>query len=323
MIYCDSHIHLSNSQPPLFAGNERYFCVTSCHSKEDLDFFKGASAAGFGYAQPPRRSGVPPFANAHWGCHSELSSVVIEPVEMTSLVANGGFDKLNHQNFFFIDTPNFGASYPCAFVSFGIHPQIVNPAYLKNAFPSDLALLESLCKNKEIVAIGECGFDFFTPEYKSTAAEQEIAFRAQLALAQKYNLPLVLHLRKSIEKIFTFSRELKKIPAVIFHSFPGTLREAVSLQNHGLNAFFSFGKPILNGKKSALDCVQNLPIQNLLFETDAPYQTLKGESETLPSDIKKVYEKASELRKISKDELCEKIFENFNRAFALGIVAPP
>ena len=183
--------------------------------------------------------------------------------------------------------------------------------------------MESLCKNKEIVAIGECGFDFFTPEYKSTAAEQEIAFRAQLALAQKYNLPLVLHLRKSIEKIFTFSRELKKIPAVIFHSFPGTLREAVSLQNHGLNAFFSFGKPILNGKKSALDCVQNLPIQNLLFETDAPYQTLKGESETLPSDIKKVYEKASELRKISKDELCEKIFENFNRAFALGIVAPP
>ncbi|QSI01812.1 TatD family deoxyribonuclease [Treponema ruminis] len=199
--------------------------------------------------------------------------------------------------------------------SFGIHPQAVNSSYMEKDFSSDLAYLESLLESKKIVAIGECGFDFFTPDFKSTAREQEIAFESQLDLAQKYKLPLVLHLRKSIEKIFTYSRELKKVPAVIFHSFPGTLREAESLKNHGLNAFFSFGKPLLNGKKSAIDCVKNLPVENLLFETDAPYQTLKDEEFTSPQEIERVYRAASEIRGISMEELAAVIEENFTRAF--------
>ena len=180
--------------------------------------------------------------------------------------------------------------------------------------------MENLIIDKKIIAIGECGFDFFTPEFKSTATEQESVFNEQLFLAQKYNLPLVLHLRKSIEKIFTYSRQLKKIPAVVFHSFPGTFREAQSLTNHGINAFFSFGKPILNGKKASIDCVQNLPLQNLLFETDAPYQTLRGETETFPTDIKKVYRKACELRKINLEELSETVFKNFQIAFENSVI---
>lgn len=234
-----------------------------------------------GASLAPLGAGVPPFADAH------------------------SFTTLR----------NSGAPYPCAFASFGIHPQAVNPSYMEKDFSSDLAYLESLLETKKIVAIGECGFDFFTPDFKSTTREQEIAFESQLDLAQKYKLPLVLHLRKSIEKIFTYSRELKKVPAVIFHSFPGTLREAESLKNHGLNAFFSFGKPLLNGKKSAIDCVKNLPLKNILLETDAPYQTLKDEEFTSPQEIERVYRAASEIRGISMEELAAVIEENFTRAF--------
>lgn len=188
---------------------------------------------------------------------------------------------------------------------------------MESDFSSQLSFLEALCKEKKIIAIGECGFDFFTPDYKASAREQEIVFNEELSLAKKYNLPLVLHLRKSIEKIFTYSRELKKIPAVIFHSFPGTLREAESLKNHGVNAYFSFGKPILNGKKSALDCVTNLPLEDILLETDAPYQTLKGESETFPQDIKRVYEKACQLRNMSLEEFSEALYRNFLAAYSV------
>ncbi|MBQ9205913.1 MAG: TatD family hydrolase [Treponema sp.] len=199
--------------------------------------------------------------------------------------------------------------------SFGIHPQVVNSQYLKTDFQSDRDYLESLLAAKKILAIGECGFDFFTPEFKSTAREQEFVFEQQLFLAQKYQIPLVLHIRKAVEKIFSYSRELKKVPSVIFHSFPGTYREATSIQNHGIHAFFSFGKPLLNGKKSAIDCAKNLPIESLLLETDAPYQTLKGEHETKPEEIKRVYESVCELRKIKIDELSESIFKNFKKAY--------
>ena len=188
---------------------------------------------------------------------------------------------------------------------------------MESDFSSQLSFLEALCKEKKIIAIGECGFDFFTPDYKANSCEQEIVFNKQLSLAQKYNLPLVLDLRKSIEKIFTYSKELKKLPAVVFHSFPGTLREAQSLKNHGVNAYFSFGKPLLNGKKSAIDCLKNLPLENILLETDAPYQTLKGESETFPQDIKRVYEKACQLRNMSLEEFSEALYMNFLAAYSV------
>ena len=278
--YCDAHIHLSHSKKPDFSENEQYFCVSSCHSQEEFEFLSGASltrALSLSCAFP-FGSGVPLLG-------SPRSSAPLPTGSAT-------------------------APYPCAFISYGIHPQ--SPSIGNKSFiEEELAFLENLLAEKKIVAIGECGFDFFTPEFKATSTEQEIVFASQLALAQKYNVPLVLHLRKAIEKIFTYSRDLKKIPAVVFHSFPGTLREAQSLMNHGIKAFFSFGKPILNGKKSAIDCVQNLPLKNLLFETDAPYQTLKGEDETLPADIKKVYQKAAELRGIKLNELSQAIYENF------------
>ena len=277
--YCDAHMHLSHSKEPNFAGEEQYLCLSSCHSKEEFE--------SLGRYLPSGRSG---FSHFRYSLHSSASL----------RNASGGAT---------IPTANVKG---LVFATYGIHPQ--SPSIRDKSFiEEELAFLENLLASKKIIAIGECGFDFFTPEFKSTAVEQEIVFNEQLFLAQKYNLPLVLHLRKAIEKIFTYSRELKKLPAVIFHSFPGTLREAQSLTNHGINAFFSFGKPILNGKKSAIECIQNLPLENLLLETDAPYQTLKGEKETFPSDIKKVYQKASELRGLSLQELSEAIYVNFQQ----------
>ena len=284
--YCDAHIHLSHSKKPEFSVGEQYFCVSSCHSQEEFEFLSGASLTR---ALPlscafPFGSGVPPLGS---------------PRSSASL-----------------PTGSATATYPCAFISYGIHPQ--SPSLKETSFVKrELEYLESLLASKKIVAVGECGFDFFTQEFKATAREQENVFEAQLALAQKYNVPLVLHLRKAIEKIFSYSRALKDVRAVIFHSFPGTLREAKSLRNHGINAFFSFGKPVLNGKKSAIDCLSNLPSENLLLETDAPYQTLKGEQETFPSEIKRVYEMACQLRKCPAGELSSIIYENFCRAFGI------
>ena len=315
--YCDAHIHLSHSKEPFFAPNEQYFCASSCHSKEEFE--------SLGQYLPEGRSGYPHF---RYSLHSSASlrnasGGATIPTAKEQLI--DGTPRQNHR--FYRDSlktclasfaPS-GRSLPYAFATYGIHPQ---SPLLKNKslIEEELSYMENLIVGKKISAIGECGFDFFTPEFKSTAAEQETVFNEQLFLAQKYNLPLVLHLRKSIEKIFTYSQQLKKIPAVVFHSFPGTLREAQSLTNHGINAFFSFGKPILNGKKASIDCVQNLPLQNLLFETDAPYQTLKGETETFPTDIKKVYRKACELRKINLEELSETVFMNFQIAFENSVI---
>ncbi|MBQ4379315.1 MAG: TatD family hydrolase [Treponema sp.] len=222
--------------------------------------------------------------------------------EYTQNLAGNNQNNLNHNNIL---------------SSFGIHPQIFSQNYSVRDFFSDLEFLKSLLFENKIAAVGEFGFDFFAPEFKATSQKQAEAFEEQILLSQKYGKPVILHIRKAVEKVFAYSKELKKLPSVIFHSFPGTVMEAKSILNHGVNAYFSFGKPILNGKKSALECVKLLPPDNLLFETDAPYQTLKNEKETLPLDIKRVYQKAAEIRESQIEELSPLIFENFKKAFLL------
>lgn len=174
------------------------------------------------------------------------------------------------------------------FTSFGIHPQKTDL--------SQKDFLIELLENNKIDAIGECGFDLFTDDFKANIENQEKAWSLQLECAVKYEKPLVVHGRKCTHLFFRDIKILKKVPAVIFHSWAGTFLEAASMLQKGVNAYFSFGKPVINGKKSAIECVKRLKRERILFETDSPYQTLKGEKETLPQDILKVYEEARKLR---------------------------
>ncbi len=192
-------------------------------------------------------------------------------------------------------------------LSYGIHPQ--------NPDMKEAEYLETLAREKKIHAVGECGYDLFTQDFRSKLDEQERAFDFQLECAHTYSLPLVIHSRKAADLLFKKIRELKKIKAVVFHSYGGTMTEALSFLKKGVNAYFSFGKPLLNGKKSALECASKIDITRLLLETDAPYQTLKDETQTYPEQIIDVYKKACELREVPEEDFMNQIRDNFTRAF--------
>ncbi len=187
-------------------------------------------------------------------------------------------------------------------LAFGLHPQ--NPS-IENAH-----FLEELLKEKKIGAIGEAGFDFFTPELRSFSEEQKKAFETCIFLSEKYNVPLIIHARKALDMIFSYSYELKKVPSVIFHSFSFSIQDSLSLIKHGINSYFSFGSLLVRGGKKATSCVSSLPLETLLLETDAPYMAS-------PSAIKDVYEAVSRVRNLPLETLCEKIKDNFLSAFAL------
>lgn len=205
--------------------------------------------------------------------------------------------------------------------AFGIHPQ--NPI-LENA-----DFLEGLLREEKISAVGEAGFDFFSDEFKENAAAQEEAWNVQLQLAQEYGAALVVHARRAAHKIFEYTPKLKKLRSVVFHSFAGSADDARSILRRGVNAYFSFGKPILNGAKKAISCVKFLPSENLLFETDAPFQTLRWERATAPADIAHVYQCAFEMRclagrrgrigekEFSFEEFCAGVRRNFSCAFGI------
>ena len=179
----------------------------------------------------------------------------------------------------------------CVIQSYGMHPQNAANESIKES----TEFLEQLLIKNLISFIGEAGFDYFTEEFRNAATLQEEIFNIQLDLALNYKKPLVIHCRKANHKLFEYSKKLKQLPEVLFHSFMGPPVEAQSLLNREINGYFSFGKQLLNGNKKAIACVRELPPERVLSETDAPFQFLKGESYTTLSDIKQITQEIEKL----------------------------
>jgi TatD DNase family protein len=216
---------------------------------------------------------------------------------------------------------------------FALHPQL--PVFFASSNDGEkkrvtaaelqdgLALLEKLAKEGRLAAIGETGFDLYNAAFRETEKIQDDLFAAHLEAALCYDLPLVLHVRRAMHKVFAHIRSLKKCKSVIFHSWPGTAGEGESLLKKGVNAYFSFGTTILLNHREAMRCCAAFPVTRLLTETDAPYQPLRGKEFSSWEDLPRVIEAAAALRDKTGSAapgsvgLEQRIAENFAAAFGL------
>ena len=100
---------------------------------------------------------------------------------------------------------------------------------------------------------------------------------------------------------------------MIFHAYPGTFEEGLSLLKRGINAYFSFGTAILLNHKTAMNACARLPGERLLLETDAPYQPLRGTAFSRWSDLAAVLRGAADLRQENPAALQAQVDANFQR----------
>jgi TatD DNase family protein len=212
---------------------------------------------------------------------------------------------------------------PC----FAVHPQAPDPGDGLGRFEPLLELLEKLAAGGRLSAVGEAGFDLYDPAFRKTEKLQDELFACHLETALKYGLPLVIHARRAMHKIFACSAPLKKLPAVIFHSWPGTLGEGEALLRRGINAYFSFGAAILLNHKEAQRCCASFPAERILTETDAPYQPLRGRDFSRWADLPRILRGMAELRRegggpdgsardVTAEDLEKTVDGNFRRAFS-------
>lgn len=200
-----------------------------------------------------------------------------------------------------------GANPGRIWLSFGIHPQ--DPVSDERDFLAELAA------SRRIAAIGECGFDLFTPDFARRLDEQKSVWDFQLELAIAYSLPLVVHCRKALHLVFADTKRLKRLPAVVFHGWPGSLREAESMLGRGVNGFFCAGKALLRGDRSLRETVTGLSPERLLTETDAPWMAGRGETYSVPADIETVTATAALLAGMNATSFAERTSANFRMAF--------
>lgn len=190
-----------------------------------------------------------------------------------------------------------GAQYPCCAVAYGIHPM-----YVVRSQPSDLDQLRDYIQHQHPVAIGEIGLDFFVANFDQK--QQEIYFSAQLKLAQEFNLPVLLHVRKAQDTIL---KHLRRTPVCggIAHAFNGSQQQAAEFIKLGFK--LGFGGAMTYSRATKLrELAATLPLDSLVLETDAPDippAFLARGLANRPGYLPRIAETLAELRNLSADDI--------------------
>ena len=161
----------------------------------------------------------------------------------------------------------------------------IHPLYVATASESDLAMLDAQLTqyrdDPRLVAVGEIGLDFFVPELTQSPLrqKQEHFYRAQLKLARKHGLPVVLHVRRSADRLLKHLREVApaSVPGLaagggwtgIAHAFNGSVVQAQAFVALGFKLGFG-GAVTFERALQLRRLATTLPLDALVLETDAP-----------------------------------------------------
>ena len=207
----------------------------------------------------------------------------------------------------------------------------IHPLYTPQAKDTDLATLDTQLhahrEDPRLVAVGEIGLDGFVPEINTPEAfaKQTHFFEAQLQLAQRHQLPVILHVRRSADGLL---KGLRQFPVAggIAHAFNGSLQQAKMFIEMGFK--LGFGGAMTYDRATKLRALAiELPLSALVLETDAPdipphwmYTTAedrekgKAQGRNSPAELPRIASVLAELRGISLEELAAATSANARQA---------
>jgi len=226
------------------------------------------------------------------------------------------------------------AKHPQVYACVGFHPHEA-----KKATPESLSELEELSKHPKVVAIGEIGLDFHY-DFSPRAVQAEV-FKAQIEIAQRRNLPIVIHTRESNEEtIAIVERALAAdsrwrshmatphsrypAPKGVFHCFSGDPALAWKVIKMG----FCISLPgVVTFKNAGLaaDVASQVSVEHLLLETDSPYLAPvphRGKRND-PSTIPIIARKIAELQHLSVEDVARATNYSAFRLFSVGKAGEP
>jgi len=198
----------------------------------------------------------------------------------------------------------------------------------------DYEYYKKLALDPKVVAIGECGLDYFRffpssqndpnsakAETKKTKEKQKEVFIQQIKLAHEVKKPLMIHCRHAfpdlIEILAGYQLSSAKCPGVI-HFFSGTKSDAQKLLDMGF--YFTFGGVITFAREYD-EVIKTIPLDRILSETDAPYVTpapYRGKRNE-PAYVIEVVKKLADLKRISVNEMANQILKNTEKIFNLKL----
>lgn len=193
------------------------------------------------------------------------------------------------------------------FYALGLHPYFIEDHKISDvlALEEKMSVLSAI-KGAGLVAVGEIGLDATQPDID----KQLKLFEMQLGLAQKYKLPVIVHVRKLHSLVISTLKKFSLVGGVV-HAFSGSYELMMSYINLG----FKIGVgPVItwgtsNKTRAAL---VKAPVSSLVLETDAPDMFVAGidKSQASPLDVMRVFSVLNEMRPESRCDLMEHLWAN-------------
>jgi len=243
---------------------------------------------------------------------------IIEAIEKSDLeyVMDIGYDLESS-----VAAVEHAKKYPWCYAAVGCHPHDT-----KTMDEMTLTMFRGLAKKPKVKAIGEIGLDYYYDH--SERDVQKFWFRRQLQLALELEMPIVIHDRDANDDVLRILKEegvfskarIEKLgdAKVLLHCFSGS--KELAQQYVKLGAAISIAGPITykNARKS-IEVVQEIPVEHLLIETDAPYLTpepLRGKRNQ-PDYVEYTARKIAEIIGMSYEEVAEITCNNAKKFFSI------
>ena len=202
--------------------------------------------------------------------------------------------------------------YPHVYAAVGYHPENCAP-YV----PAHLDELRALASDPKVVAVGEIGLDYYWPE-NPPKEHQQAVFRAQLALAEELDLPVIVHDREAHGDSLAIVREYPHVRGV-FHCYSGSAEMAKELLRMGW--YLGFDGPVTykNNRKTA-EVAALCPPDRMLLETDAPYLSpvpMRG-TRNDSRNILYIARRIGEIKDLREEDVLRITFENALRFYGIS-----
>lgn len=223
------------------------------------------------------------------------------------------------------------------FSSIGIHPHEAVKYTKDHDLEKDISALEQiyLSQTQKVVGVGECGLDFFfgnNPGFTSSSIPpeeikvlQKKLFQAQIDLAKKLNLPLIVHCRddrsKNPQNSECWDEVLKMIgeQTAILHCYSG-LAQTTEKAVKKISVYIAFAANITYPKNEYLrQAAKIVPLDKILLETDSPFlapQSKRGQRNE-PSAVSEIAQLIAELKGISLKEVTDQTIQNAKKIFGI------
>lgn len=198
--------------------------------------------------------------------------------------------------------------YPYFYASVGVHPHEVSKMR-----DNDIDTLRKLAAHPKVVAIGEIGLDFYYDH--SPRDSQRLWFARQLKLAAELDMPIIVHSREASQESFDIIKRSSVRKGVI-HCYSGSAPMANDYIDMGFYIGVGGSLTFKNNKKT-VEVVEQIPIERILIETDAPYLApvpFRGERNDSRL-LKYVVEKISLIKNIPVEDICNITKNNAEKLF--------